>query len=372
VTLRLLLIAAVLVLAAPAAAAPPSVDARAVLVENGTNGEVLYRSHDRDRIPIASITKLMTALLAVERLRPDDVVVAPSVAAAVGESTIDLQPGEQITVHDLLEAALIQSANDAAWALAYRIGNGSVERFVTLMNRRARQLGLRDTHYARPDGLDAPGHYSSARDVTRLARIVMRHPALREIVGMRTATISGGRTLYTWNDLLGNVPGLVGVKTGHTSLAGWNEVAAVRARGLTLYATLLGSASREQRNADLSQLITWGLGQYGYAPVVSRRRTYATATVGFGRGTVRLVAARPAYRAVRVGRPLLERVVAPRSLDLPVERGKQYGEVRVYERGRLVARRPLVAARSESRPGLLGRAGWYVSRTAETIGGWFS
>ncbi len=100
-----------------------------------------------------------------------------------------------------------------------------------MMNRRARQLGLADTNFVRPDGLDAAGHVSSARDVTKLARILMQKRVVRQIVAMRDATIEGGRRLHTWNDLLGNFPGVIGVKTGHTTAAGWSEVAAVRGPG---------------------------------------------------------------------------------------------------------------------------------------------
>src|SRR5207247_2374971 len=148
--------------------------------------------------------------------------------------------------------------NDAAWALAIHVGGGSEERFVGLMNRRARQLGLTDTHFVRPDGLDAAGHVSSARDMTKLARILMQKPAVRRIVAMRSATIAGGRGLHTWNDLLGRFPGVVGVKTGHTRAAGWAEVAAARGPGVTVYATVLGSPSRSTRNGDLAELLDWG------------------------------------------------------------------------------------------------------------------
>ena len=364
--------AAIVLLAAPAAGAPPPVSANAVFIQNGTTGEVLYRFNDREAVAVASITKLMTALLTLEHAGLDEVVVARPEAAAVGESTIGLQPGERLTVRELLQASLIQSANDATWALAYHVGGGDVDRFVAMMNARARRLGLRDTHFERPDGLDAPGHVSSARDVTKLARVAMRKPVIREVVAMQTAEISGGRSLVTWNDLLATFPGLIGVKTGHTSEAGWSEVAAARGRGLTLYATLLGGPTREQRNVDLAGLLSWGLSQYRYAPVVQRRRVYAVATTGYGRGEVRLVAPRPTYRAVRAGRPLTEQVVAPTSVALPVERGDRLGEVRVYERGRLVARRPLVADRSVSEPNLLRRAGWYVSETVENLVGFFS
>ena len=195
---------------------------------------------------------MMTVLLTLERSRLSDMVTISPDAAAVGESSIGLRAGERISVRDLVEAALIQSANDAAWALADHVGHGSETKFVALMNRRARQLGLDDTHFVRPDGLDAPGHVSSARDVTTLARLLMQKPVVRKIVAMRDATIEGDRRLHTWNDLLGVYPGVIGVKTGHTAAAGWSEVGAVRGPGVTVYATILGSPSRRVRNDGLA------------------------------------------------------------------------------------------------------------------------
>jgi len=220
----LVLVAAAAAIAPSAHAGPPPVAARAYLVENAATGEVLARKADRARLPMASLTKLMTVDLALRHLRPAQLVTVASGAAAVGESTVALVPGEQLTVRDLLKAALIQSANDAADALAYGTTGGDLPAFVRMMNARARELGLDDTHYARPDGLDAADHYSSARDVTRLAEVEMHAPIVRSIVRERTDTIAGGRVLHTWNDLLGSFPGLIGVKTGHTAAAGWCEV----------------------------------------------------------------------------------------------------------------------------------------------------
>jgi D-alanyl-D-alanine carboxypeptidase (penicillin-binding protein 5/6) len=363
---RLVGVAAVAVLlasASPAGAAPPHVSARAYFVQDAATGDVLAHRADRARVPIASITKLMTALLTLERVRLRDVVTVRGSAAGVGESSIHLRAGEHLTVRDLLEGALIQSANDAADALADHVGGGSTERFVALMNRRARSLGLTGTHFVRPDGLDAAGHVSTARDVTRLAQVAMRQPAVRAIVRMRSATIAGGRRLHTWNDLLGRFGGLVGVKTGHTSAAGWCEVAAVRRGGVTLYATVLGSPTRSQRNADLAALLRWGLAQYRPVWVVAPRRVYARVEPGFGRDAVPLVAARPVVRPVRLDRPLVERVVARAAVALPVRRGQRLGEVRVFSGRRLVARRPLVAAISVARPDLRGRLSFYAGRT---------
>lgn len=369
--LRLLLpAAAALALAAAASASPPRVDGRAFLVRNAATGEILYSYHARQRLPIASITKLMTALVALDHARLGDVVTIGRRAAAVGESTIGLRPGERLTVRDLLEAALVQSANDAADALADYVGRGSRARFVALMNGRARELGLTDTHFVRPDGLDVRGHLSSARDVTALASEAMRNPAIRDIVNDRTATISGGRRLRTRNDLLSTFPNLLGVKTGHTRGAGWSEVAAARGRGVTIYATLLGSPSRGARNRDLTALLSWGLRQYRVVPVVSAARVYATAQTPFGRAPLQLVAPRTLVRVARVGRPFVERVVAPAAVRLPVARGERLGEVRIFLGGRLVAVSPLVAARSVGRPGLGGRTGYYARRAVHHVWTW--
>ena len=364
--LRLLAVAAALALAAPASAADPQVDARAWLVQNGTTGEVLLEHAADRRVPIASITKLMTVLVALEHAQPDDVVVADGRAAAVGESTIHLRPGERITVRDLVEACLIQSANDAAHALAYAIGKGDEQAFVALMNEKAQALGLADTHFVRPDGLDVAGHVSSARDVTKLARVAMQRPLIREIVGRRSAE-AAGRTLFTWNDLLGRFPGLLGVKTGHTTAAGWSQVAAARGPGLTVYATILGSPTREERNSDLAELLAWGLAQYRVVEAISADRTYARAGLPYGKAPVRLVAEKPLLRVVRIRRPPVERVVAPSSLELPVRKGQRVGEVRVYAAGELLGARPLVAAESVDRPGLAGRVGWYAGETASNV-----
>jgi serine-type D-Ala-D-Ala carboxypeptidase (penicillin-binding protein 5/6) len=360
-------IAATLVLAAVAAAAPPPVDAEAYLVQNSGTGEVLASQDVHERLPMASITKLMTAVVALEHASLDDVATVSRSTAAVGESTINLRPGERVTLRDLIRAALIQSANDAANAIAAYVGKGSVSRFVELMNVRARQLGLTDTHFANPDGLDAPGHYSSAADVTKLARVAMNKPFIRETVRHVDAT-AAGRRLHTWNDLLSSFPSTIGVKTGHTDGAGWSQVAAVRGPGITIYATILGGATREGRNGDLTELLAWGLSRYRTVWAIDRGRTYATARAPYGRDPVRLVASRPALRVVHVERPLIERVVAPVEVALPVRKGQRLGAVEVVDRGKVIARSPLVAANAVDRPGVVGRVGFYAARTLDHLG----
>jgi serine-type D-Ala-D-Ala carboxypeptidase (penicillin-binding protein 5/6) len=373
VKLRLLpALIALLVVCAPAAAATPDVNARAYLVMNGANGEVLLASHAHDRLPIASITKLMTVLVTLDRSKPNDVVTVDRAAAGVTGSTIHLRTGEKLQVRDLLAAALIQSANDSAVALAEHVGNGDEARFVALMNRRAAALGLADSHFVRPDGLDVGGHYSSAFDVTRLGLEAMKEPIVRRLVRRQTATIAGGRTLHTWNDLLGEFPGVFGVKTGHTSDAGWNEVAAARGNGVTIYATILGSPSRGVRNADLEELLGWGMSQYALVSLAPAGKVYGRVAVDYGREPVPVVAARPLRRAVKIGRSLVQRVVVPSRVELPVHRGDVLGELRILDRDKVIARTPLVAGEDRAAPSTVERVKWYAGRTKDHITGWFS
>lgn len=372
-SLALLLLLAALALgsAAPASATtPPPVAARAVLVANGKTGEVLYERNADARMPMASITKLMTALVTLESARPGEVVTVRGVAPSIGESSIHLQQGEQLPVRDLLAAALIQSANDAAYALASHVGEGSVARFVRLMNEEADELGLDDTRYVRPDGLDTPDHYSSAEDSFALARLVMQEPLVRRLVVKRTARIAGGRSLRTWNDLLATFPGLIGVKTGHTDDAGWSEVAAARRDGTIIYAVVLGSPSRAKRNADLTELLEWGFDQYGRVTLVREGARYATAAIPFSEERVGLVTLEGAERVVRLasGVSFVQRVVAPTMVDLPVEEGDTLGEVVVFQGERVVARRPLVVGRAVPEPSFGERVDWYADRALDEAG----
>jgi serine-type D-Ala-D-Ala carboxypeptidase (penicillin-binding protein 5/6) len=350
-------------LAGVAHAAPQPADARAWYVVNATNGDVLAQHDANQPVPIASITKLMTVIIALQHLQPDEIVTVTKGAAQVGESRIPLHAGQRISVHDLLEGALIQSANNAADALAAAAADGDIQTFVGWMNARARSLGLRDTHFVRPDGLDAPGHVSSARDVALLARIAMHSPVVREIVATRSAPIENGAfTVHTWNDLLGVFPGMIGVKTGHTSGAGWCEVAAVRRPGYTIYAVVLGVPTRGRRNADLQRLLAWSVAQYRPVWLV-RARTYAWAAAPYGRKPVPLVATRPSLQVVRVNEPLVERIVAPAEVSLPVTRGQALGRVEIWRGRKLVVSRPLLAGRSVAKPGVGGRLSFYAGRT---------
>src|SRR4051794_18079358 len=210
--------------AAPAsAAAPPAISAPAAIVIDARTGERLYAKNADDRRAIASTTKLMTATVALSRAKPSQVFQMPPYPVSPGESKLGLQTGERMTFHDLLRAMMLPSANDAAYDVAVNVG-GSEQRFVRLMNQKARALGLTETHYSTPVGLDDPANYSSARDLARLTALLLRNRTVARVVDMPSATLMSGsrpRTVVNRNDLVVDYPFVNGVKTGHTIEAGY-------------------------------------------------------------------------------------------------------------------------------------------------------
>src|SRR3954470_13393474 len=189
--------------AAAGAARAPSVGAPSAIVIDARTGERLWARRPDDRRAIASTTKLMTAMITLQRTKPSDVFAMPPYPISPAESQLGLHTGERMTVHDLLRAMMLPSANDAAYDLAVNIG-GSKPAFVRLMNARARQLGLTQTHYSTPVGLDDPGNYSSARDLAKLAALLLRNRTFARVVDMGSAQLMSGshpRTITTRNDL---------------------------------------------------------------------------------------------------------------------------------------------------------------------------
>ncbi|HET9241923.1 MAG TPA: D-alanyl-D-alanine carboxypeptidase family protein [Gaiella sp.] len=360
--------AVALVASGSAVASAPVVSSASYLVQSSVDGRTLAaRESDAPR-PMASLTKLMTALVALERLPIDATVTVPPNAARIGESTLDLQAGERVAVRDLVIGTLVPSANDAATALAIRAG-GTVERFVALMNARARQLGLKRTHYRNPHGLDEPGHVSSAADSAVLLRAALEVPIIRRYAGAARATLSNGRVVESTDHLIGVVPGFVGGKTGHTARAGWSQVAFARVGGVGITAAVLGAPSAAQRDRDLAALLRFGLSSYRPAKVVDPARTYAEVPLGWGLEPLALVAPRAVVRPTPTGRPLVEQVVAPAVASLPVRAGQRLGTLVVRDGSRVVARSPLVASRSEQMPSLAEKSRWVAGRAVDRLVG---
>jgi D-alanyl-D-alanine carboxypeptidase len=229
---------------------------------------------------MASITKIMTALLAVERRDLGEIVTVSVKAANTGEREIELYAGEELPLRALVKAAMIHSANDAATAIAEHVG-GSVEGFVTMMNARAQELGMTETSFANPHGLDAPDHYSSARDMLDLSVEAMKHEEFRDIVRSELlvfpdAPDGSERRGTTTNLMLGDYQGASGIKTGFTSTALLTFVSTAIRDGRRLYAVVLGSEGRRAHFADAGALLDYGFGQLGIHGTLSTTNPYVS------------------------------------------------------------------------------------------------
>ena len=349
----------------PAAAAPPPLRApAAILVEPATRDVIVSRNADQRR-PIASATKLMTALVAIEQASLDDVMTAVDYDGAPAESVIDLRRGERMTVRDLLAGLLLGSANDAAATLAVRVA-GSRSAFVRMMNRRARSLGLRNTRFANPIGLDQPGNYSSASDLVKLSLILRERPFFRRLVDRpRTVLQSGSRrrVVVNRNTLVRSFPFVNGVKTGHTAGAGYVLVGSATRAGVTVLSAVLGDPTESARNTDTLALLRHGLDRYRVKTPVRARAVLARSGLTHRDDDVDLVAARAVRRTARRGERLSVRVEgAPDEIDGPLPQGARVGTVVVRQRGRIVARVPLVTAQPVDAATFLQRLGGFLGR----------
>jgi D-alanyl-D-alanine carboxypeptidase (penicillin-binding protein 5/6) len=352
---RLLAAAAVLAAVVPAAAAPASAGiapprvptAAAAIVVDARDGTVMFAKRPDQERSIASTTKLMTALLALEEADPDEVFTAPEYNAMPAESRINLREGERMTVQDLLEALLLESANDAAVDLAENIA-GSREAFVERMNERAEELGLEHTSYANPIGLDQAGNYSSARDLAMLARTLLRNPRFARIVDMPSATLESGirpRAVQNRNDLVAAYPWVDGVKTGYTLNAG-NVLVGAAARGprARVISVVLGEPTEAARDSETLTLLRWGLAQFRRVRMVDRERALARSDIEYYDEKARLVPRRDVFLTIRDGQQLRRRVSAPDELEGPLDAGTRVGSVTVVVDGRPVRRVALVTA----------------------------
>jgi D-alanyl-D-alanine carboxypeptidase (penicillin-binding protein 5/6) len=306
------------------------------------SGRVLYAIGGRTRRPIASTTKIMTALLVLESARLREMVTVSPLAAAQGGASLGLESGERIMVRHLLYALMLQSSNDAAVALAEHAG-GSVEGFVAGMNKRARALGLRNTHFMSPNGLDDRG-YSTALDLARITVRAMRDQALVRIARTKFYTVpssgEGTRRLQNRNALLWLYPGAFGLKSGFTGAAGSCLVAAADRDGFRLASVVLGAPA--EAFSDSATLLDWGFSTYELRRVVIGGERFDP--LHLQGQEVALEAARTLKVLVRQGAQVTRRVEVAADLELPLAEGERLGEVVVtLANGRELGRTPLVS-----------------------------
>lgn len=240
----------------------PEINAKAAIVTDMATGRVLFEKDAYSPVPMASTTKIMTAIIAIEAGKLDEEVTVSKNAAKTLGSVINLQPGEKLTLEQLLYGLMLNSGNDAAVAIAEHIG-GTVEQFLEMMNEKARILGARNTNFKSPHGLDLDGHYSTPFDLALITRYAMEHPTFSRIVSAKQITIPG-RNLYNTNEMLEIYPGADGVKTGYTGKAGRCLVTSAIKKGTRLVSVVLNSPSRYARAQSSVKILDYCFSSYSY------------------------------------------------------------------------------------------------------------
>ena len=324
----------------------------ALLMEKST-GEILYAQNEHDALPPASVTKIMTVLLTMEaidsgRIALDDMVTVSAYAAGMGGSQVFLAEGEQMSVDDLLKAVCVSSGNDAAVALAEHVA-GVTELFVEQMNNRARELGMKDTHFVNCTGLTAEGHVTSAHDIALMSReLLLHHPAVRNYTTIWMDTLRNGTFgLSNTNKLIRFYEGATGLKTGFTQEAGYCISATAERDGMELIAVIMKGTTSDSRNTDAKTLLNYGFSTYALVdvqpeeplpvlPVTLGTADTVTLTLPEDGCTLLLEKSRSSG--------LTQTVELPETVAAPIQTGQQVGTLTVRQDDTALLTVPIVAA----------------------------
>ena len=315
-----------------------ALSARKAIVLDAATGRVLFEKGADEQSLIASTTKIMTAFVICQRCNVLDRVKIPAEAVGIEGSSMYLQEGEVLTVQELLYGMMLRSGNDAAAALAIWCG-GTIEGFAELMNDKARELGMKDTHFVNPHGLDAPDHHSTARDLAVLMAKAMEDPIFARTVGTKSVTL-GQRVLTNHNKLLWQLPGCEGGKTGYTRAAGRILVSSAARQGRRLICVTIDDPDDWQ---DHKELLERGFADYTVRELVAPGEVLGYRHILGGDGTaVPLVAAEGFSYAMAEGEQM-ELVLSPQYFSYaPVEHGAPEGRAYAVLNGKVVGQIPLV------------------------------
>ena len=315
---------------------PEEIKAVSAVLMEADSRRVLFEKNADEQRSAASITKVMTLLLVMEaidsgRIAPEDRVTASEHAAQMGGSQIWLEPGEEMTVEELLKATVIASANDAATALAEYVSGGSEESFVRRMNERAAQLGMKDTHFINANGLDEAGQYTSARDVALMSAELMKHEKIKDYSLVWMDSLRSGKTeLVNTNKLIKTYNGITGLKTGTTSLAGSCLTATAERDGLRFVAVILGGETSNDRFNGARKLLDTGFAGYEMATPALPAEPIPPVPVTKGMDSSVSVQCEPSFPVIvpkgKSGEIECE-VKVSESLEAPIEKGEKVGEI---------------------------------------------
>lgn len=323
----------------------PDIDAKAAIVMDTVTGRVLYEKNAYSKVPIASTTKIMTAIVALENGDLNDMVTVSERAASIWGSRVNLKIGEQISLHDLMYGMMIKSGNDAAIAIAEHIG-GTVENFLDMMNKKARELGAYDTQFKSPHGLDMEGHYSTAYDLALITRYALENPVFSKIVSTVSINIKD-RNLYNTNEMLTVYQGADGVKTGYTGKAGRCLVTSATRENWRIISVVLNCSSRTQRARSSKAILDYAFNNYKFYTLLSPDEVLCKLPVENGLKTrTTIVPVEGVILPLREDEAALiqKKVQLPGKIKAPVYSNIEVGSVSFYLSGEVLATTKLKTA----------------------------
>ncbi len=349
---------------------PPETGVVSWAIMDADSGEFLVGQEPDEQLPIGSVTKIMAALVLMQEGTnlDEEVPISGEAESYVGGvfSNVGLIAEERVTVRDLLVAALVASGTEAIYALAEHVGGGSVEQFVGMMNEEASRLGLENTNFDTPAGLDTENNYSSARDLAILSRAMLQEPLLAEIVDTPEATISTQNRqieITNTNQLLNTYPPATGIKTGTTPEAGANLAASAESNDESFIAIVIGAEDSDQRFLAAESLLEYAFERYERRPLVNQDEVYGEAPLPYRPNeAVQLAATGEVAGLVDADSDVERRVTPLEELPPSASAGDELGEVEVLVNGRRVGESPLVAQEGYEEASL-----W--QKTRSTVGG---
>lgn len=346
----------------------------AVLIERDT-GKVLYNKNSNERLAPASMTKIMTMLLIMEaldkgKIKMSDKVRTSEHAASMGGSQIFLEPGEEMTVKEMLKGIAIASGNDASVAMAEFI-SGSEEEFVQKMNKKAKELGLKNTSFKNPTGLTEEGHYSSAYDMAIMAKELLKYESITKFTGTYEDYLRENTDKKFWlvntNRLIKFYPGVDGVKTGYTGEAKYCLTASAKKGNMRAIAVVFGASTPKERNAQVTKMLDFAFSQYETHPLYKRNETVAKVKVKKGKQKfIELTTSEPISILTKKGEDMNDvkkEIKMKDNISAPIQKGQELGTLVLKKDGEVLAESPVAAKEDMKKAG-------FITFLKRTMGDW--
>ncbi len=326
----------------------------AILIERDT-GTVLYEKNSNEQLPPASMTKIMTMLLIMEALDKGKIDINEKIrtseyAASMGGSQIFLEPGEEMTTQEMLKGIAIGSGNDASVAMAERIA-GSEPAFVEMMNKKAKELGLKDTKFQNTTGLPIKDHYSTAHDMAMMAKELLKYQDITKFTGTYEAYLRENTDNKFWlvntNKLVRFYPGVDGLKTGFTNDAKYCLTATAQKDGMRVIAVVFGAPTSKERNAQVTKLLDYAFAQYKTHPIYKRNIAIGEAKVSKGnKKKLTVVTSESVSLLTKKGESINDvkkQIIIEKKIKAPINKGDKVGTLQLVSKGKVVVQSPLVA-----------------------------